>query len=51
MERAAKAAIPNLKESEALLLTVSQAEKALAKIERAKDNLLSGVKQGNLVRR
>ena len=49
MERAAKAAIPDLKESEALLLTVSQAEKALAKIERAKDNLLSQVEQGNLV--
>jgi len=48
IERAAKAAIPDIKESEELRLTISQAEKTLAKIRRAKDNLLSQVEQGNL---
>lgn len=47
--RAAKAAIPDIKESKELQLTINQAEKELAKIKRAKDNLLSQVEQGNLM--
>jgi hypothetical protein len=48
MERAAKAAIPNIKESEELQLTISQAEKALAKIERDIEKILDMVVAGSI---
>jgi uncharacterized protein YpmB len=43
MERAAKAAIPDIKESEELRLTVSQTEKALVKIDRDIEKILDMV--------